>query len=162
MGKVFRAIDKINIWVGRISCVLLISIMIACVIEVIARYAFNRPTVWAFEFEQLTCAVMFVILGGFVQFLKAHISIEVVYERLSPSLKFFLRSFFYLVFLFATAAVIYAGSGYAITSIKIWEKSYTSWAPPIWPVKLMIPVGGFLLFIQLVADFVRELKEAKR
>jgi TRAP-type mannitol/chloroaromatic compound transport system permease small subunit len=59
--------------------------------------------------------------------------------------------------LFFSATLTYMGAEYAWTSFRMWERSYSAWAPLVWPVKMMLPLGGLLLGLQAVSDFLRDL-----
>ena len=38
--------------------------------------------------------------------------------------------------------------------------SFTDWAPPYYPVKFMMPLGGFLLFLQGIVWLIRDIHMA--
>ena len=63
---------------------------------------------------------------------------------------------FFAVYL---GAMIWAGWLFAWDSMKLGETSGTPWNPPIWPVKLAIPVAAALVLLQGVADVVRPFAE---
>jgi len=52
--------------------------------------------------------------------------------------------------------VVYSGFDFARTSIGMWEHSYSSWSPPIWEIKLMVPIGGGLLVLQIIGNYIRD------
>jgi TRAP-type mannitol/chloroaromatic compound transport system permease small subunit len=63
----------------------------------------------------------------------------------------------YVVFFFpGILALVIAGSGYGFESMRIREVSVNSPAGvPIWPLKMMIPVGGALIALQGFAEVLR-------
>ena len=58
--KVVGNIDIINNWVGRITCVLLVPVIIAMVYEVVARKLFVAPTMWAYDTSRMFSGAMFM------------------------------------------------------------------------------------------------------
>jgi TRAP-type mannitol/chloroaromatic compound transport system permease small subunit len=48
------------------------------------------------------------------------------------------------------------------TSFTQSEGTGTPWNPPIWPVKLAIPIAGALLLLQGIANLLRDLGVAQR
>ena len=42
-------------------------------------------------------------------------------------------------------------------SLSICERSNSAWQPPIYPVKMMIPIGAFLLLLQGIAKLIRDI-----
>lgn len=156
-------IDKINDWIGNIVSYVLIITVAACVIEVVARYVFNSPTTWSFEVEMFSCGILYVLVGAFVLLHKNHVSVDLLYLRLGKKAKNIIN--LVLVFpltLIMAGGLAYIGFEYASTSIALRETSYTAWAPPIWPVKLMLPVGSLLLGLQAIANFLRDLNDLKK
>ena len=41
-----------------------------------------------------------------------------------------------------------------------WETSYSAWNPPIWPVKLAIPIGTGLLVLQGLVKLLEDIAVA--
>lgn len=155
--------ERINDWTGKIVRYIVLATMMACVVEVVARYFFDRPTIWAYEFEQLTCAIIYILIGGFVLYHRGHVRVEVIYVKLRPKAQSFVDLFLsYPLMLIMSMGLTYFGALHAIDSMKIWEHTYTSWAPPIWPVKLMIPIGSILLALQVVSDFMRRIASLRK
>jgi TRAP-type mannitol/chloroaromatic compound transport system permease small subunit len=156
-------VDKINDWTGRVVRYIVLAIVGACVVEVVARYFFDSPTIWAYEFEQLTCAILYILIGGYVLFQKGHVRVEVIYVKLSPKTQSYIDLFLsYPLMFIMSMGLTYFGSLHAFDSIRIWEHTYTSWAPPIWPVKLMIPIGSILLALQVISDFIRRISSIRK
>jgi TRAP-type mannitol/chloroaromatic compound transport system permease small subunit len=62
----------------------------------------------------------------------------------------------FLFFMFCVMMVVYGGS-LAWESLSTFEHSQSAWNPPIYPVKLMIPLGGGLLLIQGIAKLMRDI-----
>ena len=54
-------------------------------------------------------------------------------------------------------ALVWVGSEMAWSSFLQSEGTGTPWNPPIWPVKMAIPIAGLLLLLQGIANLVREL-----
>ena len=61
---------------------------------------------------------------------------------------------FFFPFLFV---ILYEGIKYAANSWAMRETSWSVFAPPLYPIKTVIPVMAFLLLIQGVAVFLRQL-----
>ena len=53
--------------------------------------------------------------------------------------------------------MVWVGSEMAWSSFQQSEGTGTPWNPPIWPVKMAIPIAGLLLLLQGIANLVREL-----
>lgn len=158
MGKVLKIIDSISEWTGRIfSCVILV-LMALVVLEVIMRRILSRPTIWNFEVTIQLYAFFFMIVAAYALLHKSHVAVDILYQRFSRRTQSILDVITYLVFFFPFISILlYKGIEYAASSWAVKEKSWSVFAPPLYPIKTLIPVMAFLLLLQGLAIFVRRL-----
>jgi TRAP-type mannitol/chloroaromatic compound transport system permease small subunit len=52
------------------------------------------------------------------------------------------------------------GGQFALDSLAYRETLSSAWAPPIYPVKMIIPIAAAMLIIQGIAKFIRDLHTA--
>jgi TRAP-type mannitol/chloroaromatic compound transport system permease small subunit len=156
--KFVKRVDSISIWTGKIASFLIIPITLLEGREVIARYAFDSPTIWSWELCTMLYAALFLLGGAWVLQENKHICTDILYVRLSPKVKTYLDIVTYLCFFFVFAAVmLWQGSVMALDSIKIQETSYTLWAVPIYPSKTMMVFAFALLTLQGIAKIIRDV-----
>ncbi len=157
MSKIINSINYINEWLGRIISLFVIVIMLIIVYEVIMRRVFNSPTIWVHELSLYVFGTMWVLAGGYILKNKAMVNMDLFYGRLSVKRKALIdvsTTIFALIF---CSALLWKSIGMASSSIKWLEMSDTIWHVPVYPVKLMIPIGTSLLILQIIADFIRNL-----
>ena len=158
MRRTLQSIERLNEWIGRICSVTILAITAIVVYEVVLRYVFNSPTIWGFETTTMLYAFYFMIVGGYTLLHSDHVSVDFFYERLSSKGKAVLDIISYIVFFFPfTTVLLIYGYRFARDSWAIREKSWSVFAPPVYPVKTVIPVTALLLLIQGVAIFVRRV-----
>ena len=160
-----KGINGLNEKVGFYSSFLTIPLIAVVVYEVIMRYAFNSPTVWAFEATTLIYGVHYMLGLAFTHKHNGHVAIDVFESRLAPRPRTILRVIVSLIFFVPTVGLLATWSViYAATSWQNWENASTSWAPPLYPFKTIMAIGFILLFLQgiakLLADF-RTLRGSK-
>ncbi len=56
-----RFFDGISLWSGRITGWLIIPMVLSLVYEVVARYFFNAPTVWAYDMTSFLYGAFFML-----------------------------------------------------------------------------------------------------
>jgi TRAP-type mannitol/chloroaromatic compound transport system permease small subunit len=61
-------------------------------------------------------------------------------------------------FLFFMVVLIWKGWERAITAFSTMERSVTEWRPIIFPITIIMVIGSFLLFLQGIAKFVRDIQ----
>lgn len=156
--KITNIFDSVSEWTGRIFIWLIIPLMLVIVYEVITRRFVNRPGIWAFETSIQIYAFHFMILSAYTLLKKQHISVDIIVSRWPQKTRSILNLVIYLTLFFPFILVIlFEGIYYAQESWAIKEVSYTVFAPPIYPIKTVIPVTAFLLLIQGVSDFLKNI-----
>jgi TRAP-type mannitol/chloroaromatic compound transport system permease small subunit len=125
--------------------------------EVVARYIVERPTIWANDMAIFMFGYCGLLSGAYVLKCDEHIKVDVLYSRFSPRKKAILDLVFGLLVLFFALLVVIYGWKTARAAIIMHELRPTEWAPPAGHFKLMIPIGGFLLLLQWIANWIRNL-----
>lgn len=161
MKKFLDFIDTISEWTGKIFSWLIVVLTILVVLEVILRRFFNSPTIWNFEVSLQIYAFHFLILCAFTLLHKAHVSIDIFYQKLRGRSKALLDVITYAMFFFPfLLVVLHQGTKYALSSWALGERTWSAFSPPIYPIKTMIPIMALLLLIQGIAIFIRKLNIA--
>jgi TRAP-type C4-dicarboxylate transport system permease small subunit len=134
-------------------------VVAATTFEVVARYLFRQPTIWANELTVLVCAAAFLIAGPFVMRTDEHLSITLLYDASPPWLKRILATVKYLVILWLciALAVFCFESGWE-PLIK-WELAGTQWNPPLPAiVKPLIVLVAAIMGLQATVNYVRQIR----
>jgi len=157
LKDLLRLIDAINNVVGRILSFLLIPLMVITAIEVVSRYFFSRPTIWAWDINIQIFGIIVIFGGGFALLHNAHVSVDVVVEHLNIRVRAFLDLITSVLFFFAYGILLWQTGLVAWESMKIKELYSTTLALPIYVLKALIPLAVVLLFLQGIAKFIRDL-----
>jgi len=155
-----RGITRFNDWLGRSVALLLLAIFVLLIAEVFFRYIAGAPKVWTGELTQLLFGLYAVLSGGYIMAHGGHVNVDILYSRLPRRARAaidVLTSFLFLVFV---GALLYFGSALAWESASFLETSQSAWDPPIWPVKLAIPIGAVLLLLQGIAKLLQDIMTA--
>ena len=126
------------------------------VYEVIMRYGFNSPTIFAHETSLFLYGGTGMLVGGYVLLHNAHVRMDAVYGRLSPRSKAILDLITASIFFYLCGLVLWQGWGMGYRSLMAGEYTMTPWAPPYYPLKMAIPVAAFLILLQGLAKFIRD------
>lgn len=156
-GKFARAVDKLNATVGEFAAYWTVIAVFVFYYEVIARYIFNSPTIWAHESMFLLFGMQYMLAGGFCLRENAHVRVDVFYLRLSPRARAradLATSVFFFIF---TGALLATGWIFFHDSFSIGQVSHTEWEIPHWPIKFALPLGGALILLQGVAGVLRDI-----
>ena len=157
MKHVLSYIDALSEWSGKIVSFLLPIIVSVITIEVVMRYVFNSPTNWAHETTVYLCGALYLIAGAYVHRYKQHINMDIIYNHFSPRVKAIVDLCTSPTFFIFCGTIVWIGGIFFWNSLIILEHSDSPWGPPLYPVKLLIPLGGFLILLQGLANIVRTL-----
>ncbi len=157
MRALVRGIDRISTVSGHILVWWTLLAVIIIGYEVVARYVFDRPTNWAHESMTLIFAMQYVLCGAYAHLTKSHVRVDVVYQALSERNRARLDALTALLFFFYIGVMTYTGWWLYWDSQLMWEVSFTDWGPPMYPVKFTVFLGSLLLFLQGIANFVRDI-----
>jgi len=156
-----KYIDLLSQWTGKVLRWFYLALIVEMTYEVIARYAFNTPTIWSYELTYMLYGALFLLGAAYTLMVKGHIRIDVFYMRFPPRARTVVELACYLVFFFPVMFVLlFASIDFTWKSWAIKETSAASvWYPPIYPFKTVLPVAIFLLILQGIAEFIRNLSQ---
>ncbi len=155
-------IEKINTIVGKLSCNLIFVFMFLMVYEVIARYFFESPTIWVHELCGYLFAAYVALTGGWVLLQKGHVAVDIIYQYFPTKIKFIADLLVSMVALFMFIVLFWQGYKYAWHAFATNQHSHTLFAPLLWPVKALLPLGAVFFILQIFADLGKTILEFKK
>jgi TRAP-type mannitol/chloroaromatic compound transport system permease small subunit len=149
--------DQFVVWIGRAFAWGIFILTAAVMYEVIMRYFFNAPTLWAFDFTIQMYGAVFMMGGASAMSTKTHVKADMYYNRLSEKGQAILDLILFICFYApGVFALTYAGYFYAQ---KAWIVHETSWNSPaqiqVYFSKSLIPIAGLLLLIIGISEIFR-------
>ena len=124
-------LDIVALVLSRLAMLGTVLIVLVMLYEVVARYVFEKPTLWANELSLWMAAFLFLLAGLYAMQQRSHIRIYVIYDlmprwgqRLSDCISVA------LIWVFAFC-VVWGGYSEAITKLMRWEAFGTAWDPPL-------------------------------
>lgn len=159
-----RVIDRISIVSGKLVAWMILPMSLSLVYEVVARYLFNAPTIWASDVSQILYGMFFMLGSAYALQRQQHIRTDFLYGKWSIRTRGLVDAACYLALYFpALLFFLWVGSEFAYRSILFNERIVTSpWMPIIWPLKLAIPISTLLLLIQGVSELLKCLFAAMK
>lgn len=159
--EAWGALDRLSVFVGRVTMMLIVLLTMVMLYEVVLRYVFEAPTLWANELSLWLAGFVFLTAGLYAMQQRSHIRIFLLYD-MTP--RWVQRLFdcisTALIILFAFA-LVYGGYGEALAKFNRWETFGTAFDPPI-PATLkiavlfVIPLVALQAVINLISDWNAE------
>jgi len=159
MKKLVTTVDAISKWTGLVVRWLCVALVLVLCWEVLMRYAFNAPTIWAHETSVMLGMAIVGLGWSFVHLRHGHVRVDVFYARHSDRGKALTDVICAAVFLFPLLGVLIYGAGkYAWEAYVFGEVLIESyWYPPALPLRLVVLLGLLLFLLQGVSQFVRDM-----
>ena len=122
-----------------------------------SRTVIGMPVNWAMEMGQFLLAAYYLLGGGYSLQINAHVRMDLLYGRLSPRKMAFTDTLTAFCLIFSLSTLLIGGISSTEYAITYKQVNYTSWAPLLWPIKSIMTVGIFLMLLQAVAIFFKDL-----
>lgn len=163
-----RSVDRLNYGVGRFAMYLLFVLMAVLMWSSISKALFT-PSLWTLEMAQFVMVAYYILGGPYAMQMESHVRMDLFYAKQSPVRRAWWDGFTVFAVLFYMGVMIWGAAesfGYSLglkwgdgilPEIGRLERSPTAWRPYLWPIKLVMLVGFFLMFLQALASFIRDI-----
>jgi TRAP-type mannitol/chloroaromatic compound transport system permease small subunit len=143
-----KIIEAINLAIGKIFSFFVFIGMAIVVYEVIARYVFNAPSVWAPGYTQRVFAGYFILIGAYTLIKGGHVRVDILLNTRSLRWNAFADIINYIALVIWTMALTYEAWFYFQDAWMFNELDASALRHPMWPVNLTLLVGSALILIQ--------------
>lgn len=144
-------------WVAKLASWLILPMTGALVYEVVSRYIFGKPTVWAYDITYMLSGALFMLGAAFALRNGSHVRADFLLTALRPKWQAMIDVVLYLgVYFPAIGIFFWVSLGFAAQSVRQHETYPESpWMPIIYPLKIVVPVTLALLLMQGVAELLK-------
>lgn len=155
---IVNQIENISEWCGRIFSWFIVAVIGLSLFEVFTRRILGKPTIWTHEvLSYLFCGAIMLTLGYALKY-KTHANIDIFHERLSPRGQAMVNIVTFIFFLGLYSAIfLWKGIIFAATSWGMMERTPSAFNFYVFPAKTLLPMGAFLLLIQGLSDFIKNI-----
>lgn len=160
LRNITKRIDAISEFTGMTARWLAVAMMAVMIFEVITRYGFDRPNIWVHQTTTMLWGFYIVLGACYVLRHDAHVNLDLIYRRLTFRKQAIIDSITYLFFFVYVIVILWYSVPWAWQSLKVLEVSYSVWAAPVWPVKVIVPIAVFLLLLQGISRYIRSIYTA--
>lgn len=149
--------DLVSRVVGKFAMYLVFVMMGILLFSSISRTIFDVPHIWAVEMAQFTMAAYYMLGGAFSMLMGAHVRMDVFYGNWSPKTKAWVDVFTVFCLIFYLVVLLAGGISSTAYSLEYGQRNYSSWGPPVAPIKIIMIIGIFLMLLQSIATFFKDL-----
>jgi TRAP-type mannitol/chloroaromatic compound transport system permease small subunit len=156
-----RGVDTVNRFVGRFAMAIFFVMAAIMLWSTISRAIFGVPVNWALEMTQFLLSAYYLLGGAYSLQHGSHVRMDLFYARLPPKGQAVLDAFTILFVIFFVVVLLWGAISSTQYAFQYNQKNYSAWSPVLWPVKLAMAIGIFLMLLQLIAQFFRDIAQAR-
>ncbi|MGB3243193.1 MAG: TRAP transporter small permease [Sulfitobacter sp.] len=149
--------DLVSVVLGRLAMIMTGFIVLVMFYEVVSRYVFSRPTLWANELSLWIACYVFLFAGLYAMQQRSHIRIYIIYDMMPFWAKKTSDVISVLLIVGFTFALVWGGYTDAENRFLRMETFGTAWDPPI-PgiVKPSLLIVIVLVSLQAVSNLIAD------
>lgn len=153
LARTIQALMRITLWLSALA-IMLMSVF--TFYDVLMRYLFHRPTIWVTEVSIYMLQFLVFIPAGMLVIEGSHLRVTVWIEALKGRTRRMAEIVTTLMILPYAVVLIRYGWSYTDRALQRGTLSPTLLQVPLWTVYMMIPIGGVLLVLGVLAKCALE------
>jgi len=166
--KLARAIDRLNLWVGRLVYWLVLLMVLVGAYNAVVRYldrytGIGLSSNFYIELQWYLFSLVFLLGAAYALQRDAHVRVDVFYGRLSPRARAWINLLGTVLFLLPFCGlVLWVSWGWVVNSWVVREMSPDPGGLPRYPLKAMLPVAFVLLALQGVSILIHQIARLRQ
>ena len=150
-------LDRLSVFIGRVTMMLIVLLTSVMIYEVILRYVFEAPTLWANELSLWLAGFVFLCSGLYAMQQRSHIRIFLIYDMLPRAAQRVCDVISTALIALFAFFLIYGGYGEAFAKFNRWETFGTAFDPPIpATIKPMVLFVVAMVAVQAVINLISD------
>lgn len=161
-AKIWKLLDHVIIGFGGLSAALIVGIMFLSSADVILRHLVGTPIKGAYELNEIFFLSAVLLGVAYTHRYKGHVNVELIVSHLSKRTAVTLETCMLVLALFIYALIAWMGGREFLNSWTTGEFRWGLIAIPLWPARLMIPVGIMLLCLRFIGEIVININTLRK
>ena len=153
-------VDTLNYKIGRIV-MYGIFIMVGILLWSSVSKTFFLPSLWTLELAQFAMVAYYILGGPYSIQLGSNVRMDLFYGNWSVRKKASFDAFTVFFLIFYLGVLLYGGIESTQYSLEYGERSYSAWRPYMWPIKIIMCIGIFLMLLQAISELFKDIAKLK-
>ena len=157
MQRYVRLVDGFNYRLGRIMMYGIFVLMGVLAWSTLSKVAFT-PSLWTLEMAQFVMVGYYILGGPYSIQMGSNVRMDLFYGDFSPRRKAWFDAFTVFFLLVYLGILLWGGiesTQYAFSYGG--ERSPSAWRPYMWPVKVVMCIGIFLMLLQALSELFKDI-----
>ena len=181
MRSYIGIVEAVNLRIGRVAMYGIFVLMGILLWSSISK-TFFLPSLWTLEMAQFVMVGYYILGGPYSIQLGSNVRMDLLYGEWSTKRKAWFDLFTVLLLIFYLCVLLFGAISSTAYSLGYWgsdpfayligvvfgteevgrlERSPTAWRPYLWPIKVVMIFGMFLMILQCVAEFLKDVLRLK-
>ena len=152
-----RFTDWLNARFAWIVAFLIVPMLCIMIWEIVMRYFFNSPSLWAYEISLFLYGGYIVLGGAYTHLAGGHVNVDIIWGRLPPRGRAMLDVFTSAFAFLFLGVLFWVSLNITISSWQNGETTMSHWKPIYYPLRTTLPVGCLLFLMQVLAKLIRDV-----
>jgi TRAP-type C4-dicarboxylate transport system permease small subunit len=153
--------DKILDSLMALSAVLVLFITVAVTIDVLMRYAFTLTYAGLFEITEYSLLWMTFLGAPWIMKMDGHVRVDLVLNLLSPKGQAVMNTVASVIGVILLLGMTWYSGRLTLHDLSTNFRLSGVLMPQKWPIEIIIPIGFFLLAVQLMRNTHKHVKGMK-
>ena len=153
-----KAVQRGSYGLAAFGMLWAIPLMLLTTADVVGRDFFNKPVAGTLEVSEYMLAVLILLGAAYTQQVKGHVAVDFFTGRFSPKTRVYFDVLTTGLSLFIVAILTWQGFVLGIQETAVTDQLRI----PKAPFKLLVGIGGALLWLELFVDLVDSIGKIRR
>ena len=181
MRRYIKVVDAVNYRVGRVMMYFIFVLMGVLLWSSISK-TFFLPTLWTLEMAQFVMVAYYILGGPYSMQLGSNVRMDLLYGEWSLRKKAWFDMFTVFFLIVYLGVLLYGAVSSTAYSLGYWgtepfsyfsglligteevgtmERSSSPWRPYLWPIKVVMIVGFFMMLLQCISELSKDILRLK-
>lgn len=152
-----RIVDRVNRFFGRLMMYGLFVMIAILLWSSLSKAIFVVPAFWTLEMAQFALAAYYLVGGPYSIQLGSNVRMDLFYSRWSVRKKAWIDSITIFLLILYLIVLLYGGIDSIAYAVEYQERSPTLWRPLMWPIKMVMCFGIFLMLLQAISELFKDV-----
>ena len=150
-------VERLVRFSGTVGMIFVIPLMLITTGDVIGRGFFNKPIAGTFELSEYMLAIIILLGAAYTQQVKGHVAVDFLTSHFKEKSRLICQVLTLFLSLFIVSILVWQGFKLGIEETGVTDQLRI----PRAPFKMLVGIGGALLWLQIFLDFIDSIVRLK-
>ena len=167
MLKYVAVVDRMNRWIGRVVMygifVMMGILLWSSFTKVGSDLGFDiNPSLWTLEMAQFAMVAYYILGGPYSIQMGSNVRMDLLYGEWTDRRKAQVDAFTVLFLIVYLIFLLWGGWDSLMYSFQYGgERSSSVWRPYLWPIKVIMCIGIFLMLLQSISELIKDIAKIR-